>query len=144
MPRKTGNSEKVETSQAEARKRPNASGSASEPRLGAPDDLVRLSLKACLIARDAAFNLRDLLTNSSRMAFLAIKDCEKELDLIERQIDERMPEAITRVNESRARQLLSSLKSATDLERIGDLIMSVALRFQARTAKIPPSDTRQL
>lgn len=110
----------------------------------APDDLVRLALKACLIARDAAFNVRDLLTTSSRMAFLAIKDCEKELDLLERQIDERMPEAITRVNEARARQLLSSLKSTTDLERIGDLIMSVALRFQARTAKVRTSDTRQL
>jgi phosphate transport system protein len=110
----------------------------------APDDLVRLALKACLIARDAAFNLRDLLTTSSRMAFLAIKDCEKELDVLERQIDERMPEAITRVNEARARQLLSSLKSTTDLERIGDLLLSVALRFQARTAKIPASDTRQL
>jgi len=78
------------------------------------------------------------------MAFLAIKDCEKELDLIERQIDERMPEAITRVNEARARQLLSSLKCTTDLERIGDLVMSVAMRMQARTAKVPASDVRQL
>ena len=69
------------------------------------------------------------------MAFLAIKDCEKELDLIERQIDERLPAAITRVNEARARQLLSSLKSTTDLERIGDLVMSVAMRVQARTVK---------
>src|SRR3974390_152190 len=85
-----------------------------------PDDLTRLAQKGCLIARDAAFNVRDLLTHSSRMAFLAIKDCEKELDQIERQIDERMPAAITRVNESRARQLLSSLKSPTHLERIGD------------------------
>ena len=111
---------------------------------GDPEDLASLALKACLIARDAAFNVHDLLTNSSRMAFLAIKDCEKELDVIERQIDERLPEAITRVNESRARQLLSTLKSTTDLERIGDLVMSVALRVQARTAKIPNSDTRQL
>src|SRR5437868_4818356 len=109
-----------------------------------PDDLVRLALKACLIARDAAFNVRDLLTTSSRMAFLAIKDCEKELDQIERDIDERLPAAITRVSEARARQLLSSLKSATDLERIGDLVMSVALRVQARTVKIPASDARQL
>jgi phosphate transport system protein len=111
---------------------------------GAPDDLAGLALKACLIARDAAFNVRDLLTHSSRMAFLAIKDCEKELDLIERQIDERLPEAITRVNESRARKLLSSLKSTTDLERIGDLVMSVALRVQGRSARIPTADTRQL
>jgi len=109
-----------------------------------PEDLASLALKACLIARDAAFNVHDLLTTSSRMAFLAIKDCEKELDLIERQIDERLPEAITRVNESRARQLLSTLKSTTDLERIGDLVMSVALRVQARRAKIPSSDSHQL
>jgi phosphate transport system protein len=109
-----------------------------------PDDLARLALKACLIARDAAFNVRDLLTNSSRMAFLAIKDCEKELDIIERQIDERLPAAITRVNETRARQLLSSLKCTTDLERIGDLVMSVAMRVQAKTSKLPASDARQL
>ena len=116
----------------------------AEPKLGGPDDLARLSLKACLIARDAAFNVRDLLTNSSRMAFLAIKDCEKELDLIERQIDERLPAAITRVNEVRARQLLSTLKSTTDLERIGDLVMSVAMRAQARTSKMAAADVRQL
>jgi phosphate transport system protein len=141
MPRKAITEQKSVSEEEEASSRPVRPP--QRTRL-APDDLVRLSLKACLIARDAAFNVRDLLTNSSRMAFLAIKDCEKELDLIERQIDERMPEAITRVNESRARQLLSSLKSSTDLERIGDLMMSVALRFQARTVKISASDTRQL
>jgi len=108
------------------------------------DDLASLALKACLVARDAAANVPDLVANSSRMAFLAIKDSEKELDLIERQIDERLPAAITRVGEARARQLLSSLKSTTDLERIGDLVMSVALRVQARTAKMAASDVRQL
>ena len=140
MPRKTLAQQKSGSEEEETSPRKKA---APRVRL-APDDLVRLALRACLIARDAAFNVRDLLTTSSRMAFLAIKDCEKELDLIERQIDERMPEAITRVNESRARKLLSSLKSATDLERIGDLMMSVARRFEARTVKMPASDTRQL
>jgi phosphate transport system protein len=112
--------------------------------LSSSEDLTKLALKACLIARDAAFNVRDLVTSNSRMAFLAIKDCEKELDLIERQIDDRMPAAITRVNEARARRLLSSLKSTTDLERIGDLVMSVAMRVQARTARMAASDVRQL
>ncbi len=128
----------------EAATKPRAAKAAAEAKLGGPDDLARLALKACLIARDAAFNVRDLLTNSSRMAFLAIKDCEKELDQIERQIDERLPAAITRVNETRARQLLSSLKSTTDLERIGDLVMSVAMRVQSRTSKMAASDVRQL
>jgi phosphate transport system protein len=102
------------------------------------------TLKACLIARDAAFNVRDLLTNSSRMAFLAIKDCEKELDQIERQIDEQLPGAITRVGEARVRQLLACLKCITDLERIGDLVLSVAIRVQARTDQIPGADVRHL
>jgi len=108
------------------------------------DHLAQLSLKACLIARDAAFNLRDLLTHSSRMAFLTIKECEKELDMIEREIDERLPAAISRVGEARARQLLSSLKCITDLERIGDLTMSVAHRVQARTGKLPTADAKSL
>jgi phosphate transport system protein len=142
MPRKASTSRNIGPDEEEPNPRP--AKSAAEPRLRGADDLARLALKACLIARDAAFNVRDLLTNSSRMAFLAIKDCEKELDQIERQIDERLPAAITRVNEARARQLLSSLKSTTDLERIGDLVMSVAMRAQSRTTKIAPSDVRQL
>lgn len=108
------------------------------------DDLSRTALKAFLIARDASANVPDLFTSSSRMAFLAIKECEQELDVIERYIDERIPEAITRVNETRARQLLTSLKCTTDLERIGDLVMSMAMRVQARTAKMAASDVRQL
>jgi phosphate transport system protein len=141
MPRKTSSSE----NQRDAREAATSPGRGKSVDLGrSTDDLARLTLKACMIARDAAFNVRDLLMNSSRMAFLAIKDCEKELDLIERQIDESLPVAITRVNEARARQLLSTLKTTTDLERIGDLVMSVALRVQARTVKIPGSDVRQL
>jgi Na+/phosphate symporter len=143
MPRKAPTSRKAAT-EDETPSISRATKATAEPKLGGPDDLARLALKACLIARDAAFNVRDLVTNNSRMAFLAIKDCEKELDLIERQIDERLPEAITRVNEARARQLLSSLKSTTDLERIGDLVMSVAMRVQARTSKIPAADVRGL
>ena len=107
-------------------------------------ELMRMTLRACLIARDATFNIQDLLTNSSRMAFLAIRDCEKELDQIERRIDEELPGAITRVNERRARQLLACLKCITDLERIGDLVMSVAHRVQARTDQVPGSDVRYL
>jgi phosphate transport system protein len=144
MPRKAPASRNAGTDEDDSLARPRPAKPRTEAKLPGTDDLVRLALKACLIARDAAFNVRDLLTHSSRMAFLAIKDCEKELDLIERQIDERLPAAITRVNEARARQLLSSLKSTTDLERIGDLVMSVAMRAQSRTSKMAASDVRQL
>jgi phosphate transport system protein len=133
----------VDAAEATSAEKPEGKKSAKKGRASL-DDLARTALRAFLIARDAAFNMRDLLTHSSRMAFLAIKDCEKELDVIERYIDERLPAAITRVGEARARQLLTSLKCTTDLERIGDLMMSVALRVQARTSKMAASDVRQL
>lgn len=135
---------KAETSD---RARPKANSKLAEVRGKANStqaELMRMALKACLIARDATFNIQDLLTNSSRMAFLAIRDCEKELDQIERLIDEQLPGAITRVNENKARQLLSCLKCITDLERIGDLVMGVAQRVQARSGQLSDSDIRHL
>src|ERR1700693_4943622 len=134
--------------QATAERMPDQNHSAGKKALKkgteSLDDLTRTAMKAFLIARDAAFNVRDLLTHSTRMTFLASKECEQELDVIERYIDERLPAAITRVNEIRARQLLTSLKCTTNLERIGDLMMSVAMRVQSRTAKMAASDVRHL
>src|ERR1700684_4019501 len=133
-----------DTAATQAVQTQDAGKKAAKKSAGSLDDLARTALKALLIARDAASNVPDLLTHSSRMAFLAIKACEQELDVIERYIDERLPAAITRVNEARARQLLTSLKCTTDLERIGDLMMSVAMRVQSRTAKMAASDVRHL
>jgi phosphate transport system protein len=110
----------------------------------AEDELTALVVRGCLIARDAVFNVRDFLTDGSRLAFLAIKDCEKELDQIERKIDEQLPEAITRVGEAKARELLACLKFITDLERIGDLAYSAVMQLQSRREKLRPADSRQL
>jgi menaquinol-cytochrome c reductase iron-sulfur subunit len=108
------------------------------------DELSLLVVRGCLIARDSVFNVRDFLADGSRLAFLAIKDCEKELDQIERKIDEQLPEAITRVGEAKARELLACLKFITDLERIGDLSYSAVMQLQARREKLPTADSRQL
>jgi len=108
------------------------------------DELSALVLRACLIARDAMFNVRDSLANRSRLALLAIKDCEKELDQIERKIDEELPGAITRVGEAKARELLACLKFITDLERIGDLAYNAVSQLESRREKLPAADSRQL
>ena len=110
----------------------------------ASNELTDLVLRACGVARDSVFNVRDFLANNSRMAFLAIKDCEKELDQIERRIDEGLPGAISRVGEAKARQLLACLKFITDLERIGDLAYSAAMQLQSRREKLPARDSQQL
>ena len=108
-------------------------------KICAQDELTALVVRGCLIARDAVFNVRDFLADGSRLAFLAIKDCEKELDQIERKIDEQLPEAITRVGEAKARELLACLKFITDLERIGDLAYSAVMQLQSRREKLPAS-----
>lgn len=108
------------------------------------DDLSALVLRACLIARDSVFNVRDYFSGKSRMALLAITDCEKELDQIERKIDDELPGAITRVGENKARQLLACLKFITDLERIGDLAYSAVMQLQARREELPAQDSRDL
>jgi phosphate transport system protein len=104
-------------------------------------DLIR---QACLVAKDAASNAGEFIRDSSKMAFLAVKDCEKELDRIERQVDEKITSAITEVTEPEARELLACLKFITDLERIGDLTWSVTKRLQAVSSRIFADDQRDL
>jgi len=128
---------------AEARQRPAETHSNNEEDF-AGDELSSLVVRGCLIARDAVFNVRDFLAGGSRLALLAIKDCEKELDQIERKIDDELPEAITRVGEAKARELLACLKFITDLERIGDLAYNAAMHLESRREKLPAADSRQI
>lgn len=95
---------------------------------------------ACLIAKDAVSNLHEFLENNSRMAFLAVKECERELDQFEREIDERLPSAITRVGERKARELVACLRFTTDLERIGDLVWWIAQRLNENRPELRESD----
>jgi phosphate transport system protein len=106
--------------------------------------MTGLVLQACLVGKDAAFNLRDFIENSSSMAYIAVKDCEKELDRMERRIDEEITAAITEVTEAEARELLACLKFIIDLERIGDLTYSVAQRLQNLTVRLLRDDARDL
>src|SRR5882724_2779077 len=107
-------------------------------------ELTSLALQACLVARDASANLGDYIKSSSKMAMLAVKDCEKELDRLERSIDEKITTAITEVSESEARQLLACLKFIIDLERIGDLTWSVAQRLQGLMTRRAAEDNADL
>jgi phosphate transport system protein len=112
--------------------------------IGETHPLAELALRACLVASDAAFNIKDFLSNSSRMAFLAVRDCEKELDRIEQEIDQRLPGAITDVDELEARELLACLRFSTELERIGDLLWGVCQRVQDLRPRLPKPDSQQL
>lgn len=100
--------------------------------------------RAFLITRDAVANLREFLDDSSRMAFLTVKECERELDQLEREIDEQLPSAITRVGERKARELVACLRFITDLERVGDLVWWIALRLNDAHPKLRDKDAEAL
>lgn len=116
----------------------------NRPRSRHANGLTELAVRACLIASDAAFNTRDFLSSSAHMAYLAVRDCEKELDRIEQQIDEQLPSAITDVGEPEARELLACLRFSNDLERIGDLLWGVVQRAQNLETKLPKTFLQQL
>jgi phosphate transport system protein len=122
----------------------NATRRKAVEELESTREMTALVQQACLVAKDSAFNLRDYLENSSKMAFIAVKDCEKELDRAERKIDEEITHAITQVSEAEARELLACLKFIIDLERIGDLNWSVTSRLQHLSTKLLKNDRRDL
>lgn len=110
----------------------------------ASSEIKNKSAKAFLITRDAVANLHEFLDNSSRMAFLTVKECERELDQLEREIDEQLPAAITRVGERKARELVACLRFITDLERIGDLVWWIAKRLNEARPKLRERDAEAL
>lgn len=110
----------------------------------ASSEIKAKSAKAFLVTRDAVANLQEFLENSSRMAFLTVKECERELDQLEREIDEQLPSAITRVGERKARELVACLRFITDLERIGDLVWWIAKRLNESKPKLRDRDADAL
>lgn len=110
----------------------------------ASSQLKDKTARAFLVARDAVANLREFLDSASRMAFLTVKECERELDQIEREIDEQLPSAITRVGEHKARELVACLRFITDLERVGDLVWWIAQRLNDTRPKLRQKDEAAL
>jgi hypothetical protein len=50
-------------------------------------DLNAKSNTALLVAKDALSNLAEFIDSRTHMALLAIRDCERELDLLEAEVD---------------------------------------------------------
>jgi phosphate transport system protein len=101
---------------------------ASKPQKDSTQEVVARVAQGISIVADAIANVREYLSGGSQMALLAVRDCERELDQLERDMDERVPAAITRAGEIKARELLACLRFASELERMGDLLLWVAER----------------
>lgn len=114
----------------------------------APEDsytyLVRLTNEACRLAKEAAGAAAEGIATASSPLLNSLRQREKELDNLDREIDDGVTAAITLVDPAEARELLACMKIMIGVERIGDLLLSFASSAQAAGARLDPQDTRDL
>ncbi len=106
--------------------------------------LVKRTIEACLIAKDAAGAAAEGIATGSVSLLNSLREREKELDNLDRDIDAGVTQTITQVSATEARELLACMKFMIGLERIGDLLLSFASSAQAAGARLDPEDTRDL
>ncbi len=106
--------------------------------------LVRRTVEACELAREAAAIAAEGIATGSMSRLNAIRQCEKELDAIDVEVDSGVTSTITQVPETETRQLLACMKVMIGLERIGDLLLSFATSAQAASGHLDSQDSRDL
>ncbi len=107
-------------------------------------DLVQRTVEACELAREAAAIAAEGIATGSMSRLNAIRECEKELDAIDLEVDSGVTANITRVPEAETRGLLACMKVMIGLERIGDLLLSFATSAQAAGGRLDSQDAREL
>jgi phosphate transport system protein len=106
--------------------------------------LIGRTVEACELARAAAAIAAEGIATGSMSRLGNIRQCERELDAIDTEIDSGVTSAISQVSEEEARQLLACMKVVIGLERIGDLLLSFANSAQAASGRLDPQDAREL
>jgi phosphate transport system protein len=129
---------------ARAKQESSAADVITTPDLRNSPDLSRLGAHACLVARDAVTNLAEGLSTRSSLAFLSVKECESELDEIDRYVDDRIADELSAATPDKVKELLTCLKFVLDLERIGDLVLTVVGRARAYADRLSSEDRNDL
>ena len=122
---------------------PVPKSSAVANQLPSADNLVALTARAYSVATTAAQSAADLILGANS-ALERITACERELDELDREIDERVATEIAHASVEQVREKLACLKCMIDLERVGDLLVSFATRAEAVRARLDMQDLRDL
>jgi len=122
--------------------------SAPDPISPSPDEvceyLEQQTLQACQVARMAAGIVAEGIATGVSSLLDGVRQREKELDTLDREIDQGVTSVITKVTEDRARRLLACLKFMIGLERIGDLLLNCSNRAASVGSRIDLQDIRDL
>jgi phosphate transport system protein len=115
-----------------------------QPQPEPTSHLVELTLDAFRVAHRAAAAAAEGIAISSKSLFHEVRDRERELDGLDRDIDDLVTTTITRLTEAEARTLLACMKFGISLERIGDLLLSFVNRAETIAAQMDHDDVRDL
>ena len=107
-------------------------------------ELVRRTVEACRVAKEAAATAAEGIATASISLLNTLREREKELDRLDMEIDAGVTQIITQVTETEARELLACMKFMISLERIGDLLLSFSGSAQSVCSRLDSQDTRDL
>ena len=106
--------------------------------------LQEQTLQACRVARIAAGIVAEGIATGVSSLLDGVRQREKELDTLDREIDQGVTSIITKVTEEHARELLACMKFIIGLERVGDLLLNCSNRAAAVGSRIDLQDIRDL
>jgi len=106
--------------------------------------IVRRTVEACNMAKEAAGAAAEGIATGSSALLNSLRQRERELDTLDLEIDNGVTSAITEVGPAEARELLACMKFMIGLERIGDLLLSFANSALAVSGRVDSEDTRDL
>lgn len=106
--------------------------------------LLELTMDAFRVAHRASSAAAEGIATSSKALFAEVRDHERALDSLDRDIDDLVTTTITRVADDEARVLLACMKFGISLERIGDLLLSFVNRAETVAAHLDHDDIRDL
>jgi len=107
-------------------------------------ELHAQTLQACRVARSAAGIVAECVATGVPSLLDGIREREKELDTLDRTIDQGVTSIISQAGPEHSRELLACLKFIIDLERIGDLLLNCGNRATAVGSRIDLQDIRDL
>ena len=106
------------------------------PSESASTHIMELTYEALRVARTAAAAAAEGIATSSAPTLRTLRDREKELDSLDRDVDDLVTATIPGVAETQTRELLACMKFVIALERIGDLLLSFGNRAIEVSARI--------
>ncbi len=112
------------------------------PNPAGDSHLLELTLDAFRIAHRASEATAEGIATCAKSLLEEVREHERSLDSLDRDIDDLVTTTITRVGEDEAHLLLACMKFGISLERIGDLLLSFVNRTETVAVHLAPEDIR--